>query len=118
MPFVELNTNLPASRFSEEFLKKLTSTTASALGKPEDRMIVQVNPDLPLFVFGSSAPCVILSVAGIGVTDTAEKNRDNSAKIFPFLTQELGLSEDRVVIRFSPLEAWQVGKKGTVVTFL
>ncbi|XP_072518528.1 D-dopachrome decarboxylase [Salminus brasiliensis] len=118
MPFVDLETNLPASRFSEDFLKKLASTTAAALGKPVDRMVVLVKPDLPLFIFGSSAPCVVLSVAGIGVTDTAEKNRDNSATIFPFLTKELGLSEDRIVIRFSPLEPWQVGKNGTVVTFL
>ena len=36
MPFIDLETNLPASRFSEDFLKKLGSATAAALGKPED----------------------------------------------------------------------------------
>ncbi|KAI4902480.1 hypothetical protein NFI96_018827 [Prochilodus magdalenae] len=118
MPFIDLETNLPASRFSEDFLKKLGSATAAALGKPEDRMMVLVKPDLPLLIAGSCAPGVVLSVAGLGVTDTAEKNKENSAKIFPFLTQELGLTEDRIVIRFSPLEPWQVGKKGTVMTFL
>ncbi|KAL7853288.1 hypothetical protein AOLI_G00201320 [Acnodon oligacanthus] len=118
MPFIDLETNLPANKFPEEFLEKFVSATAAILGKPEDRMIVLVKPDLPLVIAGSCAPGVVLSVAGLGVTDTAEKNRENSAKIFPFLTQELGLTEDRIVIRFSPLEPWQVGKKGTVVTFL
>ena len=59
------------------------------------RMMVLVKPDLPLLIAGSCAPGVVLSVAGLGVTDTAEKNRENSAKIFPFLTEELGLTEDR-----------------------
>lgn len=36
MPFVDLETNLPASRFTEEFLEKLTSALAAALGKPGD----------------------------------------------------------------------------------
>lgn len=37
----------------------------------------------------------MLSVSAIGVTDTAEKNKEHSAKIFEFLTKELGLTEDR-----------------------
>ncbi|XP_030624472.1 D-dopachrome decarboxylase [Chanos chanos] len=118
MPFIDLESNLPASKFSEDFLKKLCSTTAAILGKPEDRMNLVVKPDLPMWIAGSSSPCVMLSVSAIGVTDTAEKNKAHSAKIFQFLTGELGLSEDRIVIRFYPLEPWQVGKKGTVMSFL
>ncbi|XP_055036473.1 D-dopachrome decarboxylase [Misgurnus anguillicaudatus] len=118
MPFIDLETNLPAKKFSEDFLKKLCTTTASALGKPEDRMNLVVKADLPMLIAGSCSPCVMLSVSAIGVTDTAEKNKEHSAKIFQFLTRELELGEDRIVIRFYPLEPWQVGKKGTVMTFL
>ncbi|XP_065100221.1 D-dopachrome decarboxylase [Paramisgurnus dabryanus] len=118
MPFIDLETNLPANKFSEDFLKKLCSTTASALGKPEDRMNLVVKADLPMLIAGSCSPCVMLSVSAIGVTDTAEKNKEHSAKIFQFLSKELELGEDRIVIRFYPLEPWQVGKKGTVMTFL
>ncbi|XP_026885786.1 D-dopachrome decarboxylase [Electrophorus electricus] len=118
MPFIDLETNLPASKFSEDFLKKLCSTTAATLGKPEDRMSLVVKPDLPMLVAGSSAPCMLVSVSAVAVTDTAEKNKEHSAKIFQFLTHELGIGEDRIVIRFYPLEPWQVGKKGTVMSFL
>ncbi|XP_062340218.1 D-dopachrome decarboxylase [Osmerus eperlanus] len=118
MPFIDLESNLPASKFSEDFLKKLCSMTAAALGKPEDRMMLVVKPGLPMLIAGSCSPCVVLSVSAIGVTDTAEKNKDHSAKIFQFLTGELGLGEDRVVIRFYALEPHQVGKKGTVMSFL
>jgi len=118
MPFIDLETNLPASKFSEDFLKKLCSTTAAVLGKPEDRMNLVVKAGLPMLIAGSCSPCVMLSVSAIGVTDTAEKNKEHSAKIFQFLTGELGLTEDRIVLRFYALEAHQVGKKGTVMSFL
>ncbi|XP_019939326.1 D-dopachrome decarboxylase [Paralichthys olivaceus] len=118
MPFVELQTNLPVSSFPEDFTMKLCSSTAAALGKPLDRMNVVVNPGLPMLMAGSCSPCLILSVSAIGVTDSAEKNKEHSAKIFEFLTKELGLTEDRIVIQFHALQPHQVGKKGTVMSFL
>lgn len=42
MPFINLETNLPASKFSEDFLKKLCSTTAAVLGKPDDVSMVKI----------------------------------------------------------------------------
>ncbi|KPP59136.1 D-dopachrome decarboxylase-A-like [Scleropages formosus] len=118
MPFIDLESNLPASRFPEEFLKKLCSATAALLGKPEDRMNLSVKSGLAMLMAGSSAPCMLLSVSAIGATDTADKNKETSAHLFRLLTEELGLGEDRIAIKFYPLEPWQVGKKGTVMTFL
>lgn len=54
-----------------------------------------VKAELPMLIGGSCSPCVLLSVSAIGATDTADKNKEHSAKIFSFLTGELGLSEDR-----------------------
>ncbi|TDH16623.1 hypothetical protein EPR50_G00022090 [Perca flavescens] len=118
MPFIELQSNLPASSFSEDFLKMLCSCAATALGKPVERMNVVVKPGLPMLIAGSCSPCVMLSVSAIGVTDTADKNKEHSAKIFEFLTGELGLAEERIVIVFHALQPHQVGKKGTVMSFL
>ncbi|XP_067232376.1 D-dopachrome decarboxylase [Chanodichthys erythropterus] len=118
MPFIDLETNLPASKFQENFLKRLCTTLASALGKPEDRMNLVVKTDLPMMIAGSCSPCVLMTVSAIGVTDTAEKNKEHSAKIFQFLKGEFELSDDRILILFHPLEPWQIGKKGTVMSFL
>ncbi|XP_067280613.1 D-dopachrome decarboxylase [Pseudorasbora parva] len=118
MPFIDLETNLPKSKFPEDFLKRLCSTLAAALGKPEDRMNLVVKTDLPMMIAGSCSPCVLMSVSAIGVTDTAEKNKEHSAKIFEFLKGEFGLSDDRILILFYPLEPGQIGKKGTVMSFL
>ncbi|XP_003972138.1 D-dopachrome decarboxylase [Takifugu rubripes] len=118
MPFVELQSNLAAGCFSEDFLKKLSSCAAASLNKPEDRMNVVVKPGLPMLIAGSCSPCASVSVSAIGATDSADKNKEHSAKIFEFLSRELGLSEDRIVIQFHALQPHQVGKKGTVMSFL
>lgn len=54
-----------------------------------------VKPGLPMLIAGSCSPCVMLSVSAIGVTDSAEKNKGHSAKIFEFLIKELALTDDR-----------------------
>ncbi|KAK3524606.1 hypothetical protein QTP70_029912 [Hemibagrus guttatus] len=112
MPFIDLETNLPASKFSEDFLKKLCSTAAAVLGKPEDRMNLVVKPDLPLLIAGSCSPAVSLMVSAIAVTDTAEKNKEHSAKLFQFLTQELGLSQDRAPVEIGLLLVEEVEEGG------
>lgn len=56
-----------------------------------------VKPDLPMLIAGSCSPAASLTVSAIAVTDTAEKNKEHSAKLFQFLTQELGLSQERSV---------------------
>ncbi|KAM5238946.1 D-dopachrome decarboxylase [Ctenodactylus gundi] len=118
MPFVELDTNLPASRVPAGLEKRLGAAAAAILGKPEDRVSVTVRPGLAMAVGGSTEPCAQLVVSSIGVVGTAEENRGHSAGFFEFLTKELALGQDRLVIRFYPLEPWQIGKKGTVMTFL
>ncbi|XP_042522195.1 D-dopachrome decarboxylase-like [Dipodomys spectabilis] len=118
MPFVELDTNLPANRVPAGLEKRLCAAAAAILSKPEDRVICTVRPGLTMMLGGSTEPCVQLIVSSIGVVGTAEENRGHSAGFFEFLTKELGLDQDRIVIRFHPLDAWQIGKKGTVMTFL
>ncbi|XP_061572239.1 D-dopachrome decarboxylase [Cololabis saira] len=118
MPFVELQTNLPAGAFTDDFVKKLCACAAATLNKPEERMNMVVKPGLPMLMAGSFSPCVMLSVSAIAATDSADKNKEHSAKLFEFLTRELGLPEDRIVVLFHALQPHQVGKKGTVMSFL
>ncbi|XP_006213411.1 D-dopachrome decarboxylase isoform X1 [Vicugna pacos] len=118
MPFVELDTNLPAGRVPAGLEKRLCAAIATILGKPENRVNVAVRPGLAMVVNGSAEPCAQLLVSSIGVVGTAEHNRDHSARLFEFLTKQLDLAQDRIIIRFLPLEPWQIGKNGTVMTFL
>ncbi|XP_067861566.1 D-dopachrome decarboxylase [Heptranchias perlo] len=118
MPFIDLESNLPACCFSEDLVNKLCCAAAVILDKPKERINASVKAGLIMSIGGSMAPCVQLVVSSIGVVGTAEQNKQHSAKFFEFLTQELGLTTDRILIRFYPLEKWQIGKNQTVMTFL
>ncbi|XP_019362437.1 PREDICTED: D-dopachrome decarboxylase [Gavialis gangeticus] len=118
MPFLDLETSLPAAQLAPDLGQKLCAAAASILGKPVDRVNVTVKSGLPMVIGGSAAPCAQLLVSSIAVVGSAEQNRGHSAKFFEVLTKELGLGPDRILIRFYPLEAWQIGKNGTVMTFL
>ncbi|XP_021509431.1 D-dopachrome decarboxylase [Meriones unguiculatus] len=118
MPFIELETNLPASRIPAGLEKRLCAAAADILDKPEDRVSVTIRPGMTLMIQGSTEPCAHLLVSSIGVVGTAEQNRGHSSRFFELLTKELSLDQDRIIIRFFPLEPWQIGKKGTVMTFL
>ncbi|KAL0593478.1 D-dopachrome decarboxylase [Plecturocebus cupreus] len=60
----------------------------------------------------STEPCARLCISSPGVTDTTEKNHSHSTHFFKFLTEELALGQDQIIFHFSPLELWQIGKKG------
>ncbi|XP_063664417.1 D-dopachrome decarboxylase-like protein isoform X1 [Pan troglodytes] len=95
MPFLELDTNLPANRVPAGLEKRLCAAAASILGKPADRVNVTVRPGLAMALSGSTEPCAQLSISSIGVVGTAEDNRSHSAHFFEFLTKELALGQDR-----------------------
>lgn len=97
MPFVELDTSLPAGRVPAGLEKRLCAATAAILSKPEDRVNVTVRSGLAMVVNGSAEPSAQLLVSSIGVVGTAEENRGHSARFFEFLTKELDLAEDRCV---------------------
>uniref|UniRef100_A0A2R9AYG7 D-dopachrome tautomerase like n=1 Tax=Pan paniscus TaxID=9597 RepID=A0A2R9AYG7_PANPA len=100
MPFLELDTNLPANRVPAGLEKRLCAAAASILGKPADRVNVTVRPGLAMALSGSTEPCAQLSISSIGVVGTAEDNRSHSAHFFEFLTKELALGQDRFQVRF------------------
>ncbi|NWX00811.1 DOPD decarboxylase, partial [Caloenas nicobarica] len=118
MPFLELDTSLPANRLPPGLAQELCAAGAEILGKPAERVNVTVRSGLPMVLSGSAEPCAQLLVSSVGVVGSAEQNRQHSARLFDFLTAQLGLGPERIVIRFFPLEPWQIGKNRTVMTFL
>ncbi|NXK75320.1 DOPD decarboxylase, partial [Amazona guildingii] len=118
MPFLELDTNLPAGRLPPALAQDLCVAAADILGKPAERVNVTVRSGLPMVLAGSAEPCAQLLVSSIGVVGSAEQNQRHSARFFDVLTAQLGLGPERIVIRFYPLEPWQIGKNRTVMTFL
>uniref|UniRef100_A0A8C8WSV1 Uncharacterized protein n=1 Tax=Panthera leo TaxID=9689 RepID=A0A8C8WSV1_PANLE len=86
-------------------VERLRTASAAILGQPED------------YVTPLSPACNCSSLPS-RVEDTAGENCGHKAQFFKSLTKELDLGQDLIIICFSPLEPWQIDKKGTVMTFL
>uniref|UniRef100_A0A3B3ZMP8 Uncharacterized protein n=1 Tax=Periophthalmus magnuspinnatus TaxID=409849 RepID=A0A3B3ZMP8_9GOBI len=118
MPFLDLQSNLPASSFSEDFLKKLVSVTAAALGKPEDVSQIKgfyLCKLLSNFVQVSMCPRPNSVCSKYYVTNIIVQFLNLFIFLFYF---HHFIYFCRIGIMFNALQPHQVGKKGTVMSFL
>uniref|UniRef100_A0A663MBL4 Uncharacterized protein n=1 Tax=Athene cunicularia TaxID=194338 RepID=A0A663MBL4_ATHCN len=67
---------------------------------------------------GETPPGVLCPALGAPTSEGHGPARRHSARFFDVLTAQLGLGPERIIIRFYPLEPWQIGKNRTVMTFL
>ncbi|XP_005093919.1 macrophage migration inhibitory factor [Aplysia californica] len=97
MPILSISTNLKRDQIPGDFLPEATKFVSAQLGKPENFILVQVNPDQLMSFQGSSEPCANISLGCIGVV-SAEKNRELAPIISEFIEQKLGIKKDRFFI--------------------
>lgn len=115
MPFVTVETNLNSSDLPEDFGKQFSEFLADLFTKPLARISVTLIPGRPMWRGGSDAPVMQISVAAIGIF-TNETTQSFSEQITSYIQSKTGLPLDRVLIVFTPLQPWQVGMNGTVVS--
>ncbi|KFM80263.1 D-dopachrome decarboxylase-A, partial [Stegodyphus mimosarum] len=58
---------------------------------------------------GTSEPTCWLNIWSIGVF-SADKNPVYASKLYPFISEELGISNDRIVLQFNDITMDQVAK--------
>ncbi|GFG29196.1 hypothetical protein Cfor_04923 [Coptotermes formosanus] len=112
MPHFRLETNIPKSKVTVDFLKQTTALMAKALGKPESYCVVTVIPDLPAVWGGSSEPCgtaTLMSIGKLGV----EENKKHAAALHDHIEKNLGIPRNRLYITFVDEDAANVGYNGT-----
>ena len=68
MPNLRIETNVDRTNIKEleGFLKELSAAVAASLGKPEQYVMVQVIPSVPMMFGGSDAPCASAFFLSIG----------------------------------------------------
>uniref|UniRef100_A0A8D2MQQ5 Macrophage migration inhibitory factor n=1 Tax=Zonotrichia albicollis TaxID=44394 RepID=A0A8D2MQQ5_ZONAL len=109
MPKFIVNTNISKDKVPESFAGELTQQLSKALGKP-----AQVRPFAEMFSFFNQL-CLCNELIGkIG----ERENKGYSKLLCELMSKQLKIPSDRIVIRFYPVEAWQIGKNRTVMTFL
>lgn len=107
MPLVKIQSNVELDDTRREtLLKAISSLTASELGKPEQYVMVAIEPTTPMLFAGSSDPTCYLELKSIGLPE--DKTADLSKALSQEIEKHLGVTKDRIYIEFAdaPRKMW------------
>ncbi|XP_055861057.1 D-dopachrome decarboxylase-like isoform X1 [Biomphalaria glabrata] len=108
MPLCYLYTNKKESELKDGIESRIANVVAEVLGKPLERMIITVVPNVRMFRQGNTEPTCTLEISAVGVFD-AERNSTYSPTIKKLLQDELDLPAERCVIVYTDLDVNFVG---------
>lgn len=107
MPYLKVQSNHAlATTDTSAFLKKASSLVATELGKPEDYVMVAIEPPTPMVFAGSDAPCLYMELKSIGLAESQTPALSNA--LCQLAKDQLGIPADRVYIEFAaaPRKMW------------
>jgi phenylpyruvate tautomerase len=103
MPYLLIQTNVtPDSATRAALSRHLSKRLADWLGKPEQYVMVALQPGTAMYFAGSDDPCAYLELKSIGLPES--RLPELSALLSRTMADELGISTDRVYIEFSAAE--------------
>jgi phenylpyruvate tautomerase len=107
MPYVRVQSNVAVDAATgNSLLGKISSLTASELGKPEAYVMVALEPTSPMLFAGTDAPLAYLELKSIGLPE--DRTAGLSDKLCNLMQEVLGIPADRVYIEFAdaPRKMW------------
>ncbi|HTX65662.1 MAG TPA: phenylpyruvate tautomerase MIF-related protein [Opitutaceae bacterium] len=107
MPYLRIQTNLPLTKNADRnMLKQASALVAKELGKPEEYVMVALQPDTPMAFAGSDDPAAFVELKGIGLP--ASKTQHLSQVLSSLINTHLGIPIDRVFLNFAdvPPNLW------------
>ena len=101
MPNLRIETNVSRADIKElnTCLAELSKAVSSSTGKPEQYVVVEIVPDVPMMFGGSDAPCASAFFMSIGKI-SPEENKTHAAAVYPIVFNYLGVPEDRMYVLF------------------
>lgn len=109
MPLCVFYTNVPNEKVPEDFEIQLSQALAEILNKPIERITVNVIPGQRIVRGGSTEPTCWMNLWSIGVFN-AENNPVFASKLYPLISEKLGISNNRIVLLFHDIKQEQVAK--------
>jgi phenylpyruvate tautomerase PptA (4-oxalocrotonate tautomerase family) len=106
MPYLKIQTNLPLTEKAEHNILK----SASELEKPEEFVMIAVQPDTPMFFAGSDDPVAFLELKSIALP--ASKTKQLSQSLCELIKEHLGIPMERVYVKFIDVKHSMWGWKG------
>ncbi len=111
MPYLKIQTNLPLSKKAERsVLQDASALVAKELGKPEEFVMVALQPDTPMVFAGTDDPVAFLELKSIGLP--ADKTKRLSRTLCDLINRHLGIRPERVYVKFIDVLHSMWGWKG------
>jgi phenylpyruvate tautomerase PptA (4-oxalocrotonate tautomerase family) len=109
MPYISLQTNAEITD-RDTFLEDLSALGSRELGKPESYVMTAIDDGARMLFGGSADPCAFVRCKSIGLT---ESQTDKLSKaLCKFVSDTLGIPDDRVYIEFSGVPGSMWGWRG------
>jgi phenylpyruvate tautomerase PptA (4-oxalocrotonate tautomerase family) len=111
MPYLKIQTNLPLGKKSQQtILRNASSLVALELEKPENLVMVALQPDTTMYFAGSDEPVAFLELKSVGLP--GKKTKKLSQSLCELIEQHLGIAKDRVYVKFIDVNRGMWGWKG------
>jgi phenylpyruvate tautomerase len=111
MPLLKLETTVAMSEEKRSaLLASLSKTIAQTIGKPEQFVMVTVNP-VAILMAGQPGDAAFGDIRSIGGL-SGDVNRQLSQKICQLLNQSLGIAPDRIYLSFTDVKGSNWGWNG------
>jgi len=109
MPVLQVNTNVGIEN-KDDFLIQASALIASALGKPESYVMIQVNDKQSMSFAGTTEPLAFCTLKSLGLSTS--QTADLSAQTCNFLNTQFGIDTARIYIEFAAPERAMFGWNG------
>ena len=112
MPYLKIQTNLPMTQKSKQSVLKAASTLVSEeLGKPEEFVMIAIQPDTAMIFAGSDEPVAFLELKSVGLP--GRQTRRLSSELCNLIHQHLGIASERTYVKFINVGRGMWGWKGS-----
>ena len=107
MPYLKIQSNQPVEEANASaFIKRASKIVAQQLSKPENYVMVALDPPVPMVFAGDDTPAVFMELKSIGLSEA--QTPALSAALCSLVEEELGVDAGRVYIEFAdaPRKMW------------
>jgi len=112
MPLLKLETTVVLTDDRRKaLLASLSKAVAETIGKPEQYVMVIINP-AAILMSGKPGDAAFVDVRSIGGL-SGDVNRQLAQKVCHLLSESLGVPQDRIYLNFTEVDAGNWGWKGT-----
>lgn len=113
MPYLKIQTNLPVTPAAQKTVALAASSLISEeLGKPQEYVMIAVQPSTVMLFAGTDDPVAFLELKAIGIPGRQTKRL--SSELCRLINDHLGVSPDRIYVKFIDVQRGMWGWKGDV----